>query len=328
MDPRVFVQSRNLMFKATNLYYLHDYSQQMVAEKLNISVSTVSRLLAKSTENGIVKLKIDPMVEKVIALEEKLKELLKIREVIVAPSDSSLALDSRLAVALEGARYLQNRIDDNTKLGIGFGGTINQLIFYLNPCKKTNTSFVMLHGRISTQEYQSDMKKALQRISNVFGGHGYLLETDAYLTNKGAYEHAMRHKNVKEIFELYEKLNVSVCGLGAIYPEQDSALLDPDCIECPEITQFLQKNIACGDIFLNFFDKNGRECKRGDGIYNMSIPFEVYRKIPTKLIVVAGKKKAEAALAALRGGLVDVLVVDKPLAEILVNRIEKDHALD
>lgn len=327
MDPRVFVQSRNLMFKATNLYYLNNYSQQMVARELNISVSTVSRLLAKSTQNGIVKIEIDPMVEEIIHLEDKLKRLLMIKDVIVAPSDSHSPLNSRLAVALEGARYLQNIIDDDTKLGLGFGGTINQLIFYLNPCKKTNTSFVMLHGHLSTYEYQDDMKKAMQRISNVFGGHGYLLETDAYLTNQGAYDHAMKHRNVKDVFDLYEQLTISVCGLGALHPEKDSALLDPNTIECPEISKFLDKNIACGDIFLNFFDKNGQECKREDHVYNMSIPFDTYRKIPTKMIVVAGEKKADVVIAAKKGGLMDVLVVDKPLAEKIIYKIEEENSL-
>lgn len=323
MDPKVFVQSQNLLFKATDLYYNRHYSQQRRASELKISVSTVSRLLNKAQKNGIIEIHIEPMVTEVIQLEKELNQALGISEVIIAPSDSQSFLDSRLAVALEGARYLQNVLEDDSVLGIGFGGTINHLIHFLNPCKKTNTSFVMMHGYLTSGHYQEDIKDALSSISNVFSGRGYLLDCDAYLTNAGAYEHVMRKKSIKEMFELYDKLTISISGLGALGSIVDSGLADPDNLECPEITDYIKNGDAVGDIFLNFYDQNGRECERNDNIHIMSISFSAYRKIPLKIIVVSGEKKTDSVLAALRGNLVDVLVVDLPLARRILERIRQ-----
>lgn len=83
----------------------------------------------------------------------------------------------------------------------------------------------------------------------------------------------------------------------------------------PAVTKFSQTQHPCGDILLRFFDENGQECKVGHGIRVMSIDFENYRKIPSKIVVAVGERKARAAIAAVRGGLVDVLIVGRPLAQ-------------
>lgn len=323
MDSKVFMQSRNLMFKATYLYHVQRYSQRAIAHELKISVSTVSRLLSKAQSAGVVELRLDPLVEETVLLERELSRCLGIREVIVAPSKSTSPLNSRLAVALEGARYLQNAITDGSVLGMGFGGTIKNLVHYLNPCKKVNTNFVMLHGKLPTPVYQQDMEEAIACISNAFGGKRYMLDCDVYIPNEGAYQHVMSRFNTRQVMALYDRVTISVSGIGALNPVTDSFLVDPACTECPEITAFIEKRCACGDIFLNFFDENGAECYRNDNIHMMSISFAQYRKIATKILVVPGVKKIEALLAALRGGLADVLIIDIPLAAELLRRFHE-----
>lgn len=321
MDPKVFTQSKNLMYKAVYLYHKAGYAQKMIADELNVSTSTVSRLLAKASESGIVTVQVDPQVEQIVALEKELGRMLPIREVIIAPSNSLSPLDSRLAVALEGARYVQNTIKDGDIIGMCNGGTIRYLIQFLNPCRKVHTTFVMLHGTLPTYDYSVQMEENLAAISNVFGGKRFLLDFDAYVPKGAPFEYAMNRENIKKIMSLYEKVNISVSGIGALHPDLDSALADLTTVPEPGIQEFLKRNEACGDILLRFFDANGQECQDVNGLEIMSCKFETYRRIPTKIIVAAGKKKAGAVLAGIRGGLMDVLVTDMPLANELVRRI-------
>lgn len=303
------------MYKAVDLYYTKGHAQKVIAEELNISVSTVSRLLKRAEECGAVTIHLAPEIEQTVALEAELNRVLPIREVIVAPSDSTSPLDSRLSVALEGARHLQNTIKDGDVIGMCNGGTVRYLIQYLNPCRKVHTTFVMLHGALNSPNYQEQMQENMAAISNVFGGKKYLPNFDAYIPDGSAYEYAKSHPNTKLLQQLYEKVDVSVSGVGALYPECDSALSNPLMAGDPAVSEFLRTQKPCGDILLRFFDADGRECTVGHGVRVMTIEFDVYRRIPTKIVVAAGEKKARACIAAVRGGLVDVLIIDRPLAK-------------
>lgn len=322
MDSKIFTQSKNLMYKAVYYYYLQGDSQKMIADKLNVSVSTVSRLLSRAEELEVVKISILPDVETTVSLETRLKEVLGIHEVIVAPSDSTNPLDRRLSVALEGARHLQKIISDGDVIGMCHGGTIHHLIQYLNPCRKVHTTFLIMHGILPVQTYQQEMEENLAAISNVFGGKKHLLDFDAYIPDGSAYEYAMSRQNTAFMQALFKKIDISVSGIGALYPECDSALRNPAVTGYPMVADFVKERKPCGDILLRFFDENGLECTIGSGFHIMSIDMDDYRKIPTKMIVAAGIKKARACIAAVRGGLVDVLVIDRPLANEILSILD------
>ena len=78
-----------------------------------------------------------------------------------------------------------------------------------------------------------------------------------------------------------------------------------------------QENVS-GDIALRFFDHDGQECNTILKERMISISMEQFKKINRKISLVSGVSKANAVLSALKGGLVDVLILDSNLAEALV----------
>ena len=58
-DSNIYMQSTNLILKAADMYYNQGIRQQEISEKLEISISTVSRLLKKAKEQEIVRFTID-----------------------------------------------------------------------------------------------------------------------------------------------------------------------------------------------------------------------------------------------------------------------------
>ena len=75
-----------------------------------------------------------------------------------------------------------------------------------------------------------------------------------------------------------------------------------------------QENVS-GDIALRFFDHDGQECNTTLKERMISISMEQFKKIDRKISLVSGVSKANAVL---RGGLVDVLILDSNLAEALL----------
>ncbi|MDD2212611.1 MAG: sugar-binding domain-containing protein, partial [Clostridia bacterium] len=178
MEAEVYNQSTFLILKAAYLYYLEDKSQNKIADLLNVSVPTVSRLIKKAKEEKIVEFVIrDPYLE-CIELEEKLKTKYNLRDVIVAPvtninANENLNIDGSIntkkLVALEGARYIQRIITEKDVLGVTWGKTMYHLIHYLNPCQKVNAAFVTMHGSISCCKNELDVRSLVSRMAMTFG---------------------------------------------------------------------------------------------------------------------------------------------------------------
>ena len=81
-----FDQSTFLVLKAAYLYYISQKSQSQIAKELGISITTVSRLLKKAKEERIIEFVIrDPLVQ-CIEMEQKLEQVLGIKEVVIAPA--------------------------------------------------------------------------------------------------------------------------------------------------------------------------------------------------------------------------------------------------
>ena len=73
MESEVYNQSTFIILKAAYLYYIKDIPQNEIAEMLNISITTVSRLIKKAKEEKIVEFVIrDPYID-CIRLEEELQ---------------------------------------------------------------------------------------------------------------------------------------------------------------------------------------------------------------------------------------------------------------
>lgn len=82
---REYNQSTFIILKAAYLYYIKGLSQNEISDKLQVSITTVSRFIKKAKDEKIIEFVIkDPYIE-CIHLEEKLKETFGLKDVIIAP---------------------------------------------------------------------------------------------------------------------------------------------------------------------------------------------------------------------------------------------------
>lgn len=333
MPVDMYNQSVFLVLKAAYLYYIDSKSQNEIADQLKISVTTVSRLLKKAKEEKIVEFVIrDPYVE-CIHLEEQLKEKFGLKDIVIAPGifcEGDVALDSleeeenvKKLVALEGARYLQRIIKEKDVLGITWGSTVYHLINYLNPAQKVNATFVTLHGSIACCENELDVRPLVSRMARAFSGKNYPLFTEALMSSKEVADIIKREKNIQNVYQKFDEITISVSGIGSFYPDMKSVLGKKEFMTEEDLQNLREKNVV-GDIALRFFDKNGDICQTDLIDRMISIDFEQYKKIPTKITIASGKWKAYTVLSALKGNLIDVLIIDYELGR----EILKLHELD
>jgi len=316
-DPNIYMQSQNLILKAAHLYYHKGMRQQEIAEQLEISVSTVSRLLKKAKEQKIVHFSIDRAYLECLDLEESLRERCGLRDVIVAPLSGGGAgkrpEEVKKIVALEGARYLQRVVTDNDMVGVAYGETVWYVYNYLNPCQKRDVGFVTMHGSLHHESDKLDGSWLVPRIAKVFGGKCYTINQKGILNSREGVLKALGGEQVRTVFEQFPKITISISGVGMVYPEKETILLRGDYLSQP-LQRQLEEAGACCDLVLRFLDRNGRECDTPIRSQTVGIPLETYRRIPNKVIVASGARKWMAILALLRNRLVDTLIIDQELA--------------
>jgi DNA-binding transcriptional regulator LsrR (DeoR family) len=321
----VYNQSTFLLLKAAYLYYIKDLSQNDIAKLLQVSVTTVSRLLKRAKEEKIIEFVIrDPYVE-CIRLGEKLKEAFGLKDVVVAPSVTDAGLSGEGAnpdnvkklVALEGARYLQRIIHERDVLGVAWGSTIYHMINYLNPSQKVDATFVSLHGSISNCVDEWDVRTLVSRMARAFSGRNYFLMAEGLMSSKRSAYMIKREKNIKAVFEMFKNINISITGMGSFYPTPTSVLATPSYVSEAELQSLLGKNTV-GDIMLRFFTWGGKECDTELIDRTISIDLEQYRKIETKIVLASGEEKLYPVLESMKGKLLDVLITDYELANMIL----------
>ncbi len=336
MSMDMYNQSAFLIIKIAHMYYMENYSQRDIANKLNISITTVSRLLKKAKADKIVEFVIrDPYVE-CISLESSLKKTFGLKEVIIAPGfrkeegyDFYSADDEEIKklVALEGARYLQRIIRPKDVLGVTWGSTVYEMINYLNPAQKVDATFVTLHGSIACCKTELDVRTLVSRMARAFSGKHYYLLTEALMSTKQAADIIKQEKNNKIVFQMFKNINISINGIGSFYPELNSVLSKPEFMSRNEL-KMLQDVFAVGDISLRFFNKDGEECDTELSDRMIAINFEEFKKVDTKITIASGTYKAYAILSALKGKLIDVLIVDYLLGKKIMELYNKTHQIE
>ena len=324
-----FHQSVSLVIKVAYLYYIENKPQNEISKMLGISITTVSRLLNKAKEDKIVEFVIrDPYIE-CIRLEEKLRSRFHLKDIIIAPAvNSEEGINSEIAddnakklVAMEGARYLQRVIKENDVLGITWGSTVYHMINYLNPSQKVKTKFVTLHGSIACCENELDVRTLVSRMAKAFFGENYYLLTDALMSSCEAAQIMKEEKNNQRVFQMFDNIDISVSGIGSFYPTESSVLASPDFLSSEDLAALKSQNVT-GDIALRFFDHDGNECHTALSDRMITISMEQFKKIPCKISLVSGIFKAKTVLSALKGGLIDVLILDYRLAQEILRLSE------
>lgn len=317
-------QSTFLVLKAAYSYYILEKPQNQIAEELDVSVTTVSRLLKRAKDEKIIEFVIrNPYVE-CIKLEKELKNAFELQDVIIAPTIDYMEVASvenersaKTLVALEAARYLQRIIKKDDVLGVTWGSTIYEMINYLNPSQKIDATFVTLHGSLASCDNEWDVRTLVMRMAKAFSGNKYILLTDALMSSEKTVRMLRKEKSIAQIFEMYKKVNISINGIGSFYPEVNTVLAKPGYLTAENVRDLQEKEVV-GDIALRFFDKNGNECDTKLRDQTISIDFDTFKKIPQKVTIASGVFKAQTILYALRAKLIDVLIIDSRLgAELL-----------
>jgi len=150
------------------------------------------------------------------------------------------------------------------------------------------------------------------------GGDYYTLHHSGRLAEGETMEQLEKVRSVQKVIDYSKRLTITVSGVGALYPQMDSPLVQGTFLSAIEKDELMEKG-ACADFLLHFLDQNGNEIESSVRDKTMSISLDMYKNTPNKIVVASGGIKAHAVRALLRAKLADVLVIDEALARGLLS---------
>jgi DNA-binding transcriptional regulator LsrR (DeoR family) len=300
----------NLIYKVTWFYYIDNMTQKEIAAHLGISRMKVVKLLNQAKNEGIVKFKINHDAKANINLERSLIEKFHLEDVFIVPSTPDNINDN---IAKGAAQYIEEKVEANTFINIGYGDTISRTINHLIYSLEKPISLVTLSGGVSyyTSAIVSGNKKtSTSTIPNIHIIPAPLLASSEKVANI-----FLNEKSIKSILAMSELSSISIVGIGSV---SDNATIFKYNIASDDDRTLLKMQGAVGDILSQFYDKDGKIIQSDLSKKLVSIKLDTLKNASNTIGVAGGKEKIHAIYSALIGGYLNVLITDEDTAKELL----------
>ena len=308
-----------LMTKVARMYYSQSIRQMEITERLNIHQSTVSRLLKKAQQAGIVKISVTVPNGIHADLEEALESRFDLKEAIVVDSVNNNEDQIARDLGAAAAYFLEQAIKPGEVIGISsWSAALLEMINAMHPSKgSAESKVVQILGGLGNPAAQTHATHLTQRLASLIGGSAILLPAPGITTSPEAKRVLMKESYVREATELFDHVDMVLVGIGAVEPSKLLAS-SGNVFSAQEQAQ-LQKLGAVGDICLQFFDAAGTPVKTPLSERVIGITLPQIKKARRVIALAGGKRKTNAILSALVGRWVNVLITDRYTAKAILD---------
>ena len=314
----------SLMARAARLHYEVSLTHQETAAVLGVSRIKVTRLLKQAREAGIVQITVLTDVSPFAQLEERLASAAGLREAIVVPAATGHDGSARSMLARGAASYLQRVMHDGLVVAVGLSRTIAEVPSWLGHPRPARASFVSLAGALRDGGHGSgNPYQATDALAAAFGGTAEHLHAPVMVQSHEAARVLRADPAIARTLEQAAAADVALAGVGG--REDRIAFNQGAQLRADEWESLLAKGMV-GDIGGRFFDRDGAEIDHEINRRVTGLGLEEFRRIRVRLIAAGGPSKIEALAAALRGGLITVLVTDVVSAQALIDGSHSSHS--
>ncbi len=321
-------QETLLLGEVARLYYVNNFTQQHIADRLGVSRTNVSRMLKEARARGLVEIKIHTPLNVVNDLQDELARRLGLRECLVLAGlrlgeGEKEITDTVGRLSALGASYLQENLPDRATVGVSWSSTVYHVISAQYLQEKNGVTAVQLMGSIGGSITELDGVAITGRLADVLGGKAHYLHAPMLVANAAACE-ALRHDpHIRKTLEVARSADFMVVSVGVINRNsgqyRTGYLADSDL-------DYIRGRGAVGDICGSYFALDGRPVRLEMNERTIAIEFEEMQAIPNRVGVSGGPGKASANIGAVRAGLLNVLITDENTAREMLDILNDEEA--
>jgi len=315
--PRRAAPDLHLLTKVSTLYYIGQQTQQQIADRLRLSRPRISRLLADAQERGIVQITIAPPTGLHTELESRLEAEFGLEEAMVVEVDGRESDDMvRRHIGAAGAEHLWRTLMPGDSIGLAWGTTLEAMVQAMPPRAAERITVVQTLGGIGPPDHEAYAASIARRLATALDAAPVLLPAPGIVASPGVRDALRADPHVQAALGRLDALDVIYVGIGSL--SSNPLLTDGQTIPTKALKE-LQRAGAIGDIALRFFDVSGRFVRTSLDERILGITPEQLQRHKRVVALAGGKKKIDAMRAALRAGVVNVLITDQATARALLN---------
>lgn len=305
-----------LLIRTAELYYEEGLNQYDISKLLGISRPTVSRMLEQAKETGVVEIVVHNPIQKDYKLADALRKKLGLRDAVVVNGQYEYGRGIRRCcrAALE---FFYTVVENNLDVGITWGLVPQYLCDMMEDRRYYNVNVVQMAGSLGTGDPSLDGLELALKMSRKLGGTYSSLCAPVYVGSEQVRDHLMQVPQIQATIRRAMLAGIVITGIGSLDP--GTTLQRAGCLSNSERLELVSRG-AVGHLQGRLLDRYGQEFVQKDR-FPVSVPLEALQKARWSIGVSAASFKAEAALAAVRGGYLNVLIVDETLARRLLELV-------
>ena len=300
-----------LMFEVATLYYEKKHTQQEIAEIMNLSRQTVSKLLNDAVRENIVEIKIHNPQKACEGLESIICERFGIENCIVCRvSNKNESVRRMVTVKAAEDHILPLIAEGGLKIAVSWGRTVQELIAQLPNINTSGNIVYPLFGATDNENSYFSSNELAREMADKIGAD-VKYAWFPYLPDNSEDIHSLKNLSYyKKMEELWNCADISILGIGN-----------------REIIEVFGKTFgygekhqqAIGDIATHFFNENGdfldlyenTLCASADNLKNSR----------HTVAIACGDNKVAAIMGALRTGIIDTLITDEYTARKILEKL-------
>lgn len=294
------------MLQVARLAWLQDRSQTEIAAETGLTRWQVSRLLQEARDLGLVRIEIVPRLRRCPDLEAALVEAYGLRDAVVVPATAGPD-----AVAQAAGQHLAAIRPRPRLVGVSWGRTMAAVAHWLPPDWADGVRVVQINGTVAPIPLATGHNEVAEAFARKGRGSFVPLPVPAVVGERLTREVLERDRIVADVLRLARAAPVLCFSMGALGP--DAALARSGNVTPAEV-EALGRAGAVGDVLGRWLDRRGRLADPDLDERTIGLALSDLRGRERAIGVAAGRAKHAVVLAALRAGLVNVLVTDEETA--------------
>jgi DNA-binding transcriptional regulator LsrR (DeoR family) len=309
-----------LIAKVARLYYTHGVRQADIAQQLDLSQATVSRLLRRAEEEGIVRITVSVPHGAYTDLEEALQAAYDLKEAIVVDTvddDEQIMHDLGAAAAY----YVETTLKQGEVIGISsWSSTLLAMVDAMHPLpRSTSAQVVQILGGVGNPAAEGHATHMTRRMAALTRGEAFFLPSPGIAGSAETARVYLDDPFVRATMDHFDQVTLALVGIGTVEPSQ--LLASSGNIFSTEELHLLHVHGAVGDICLRFFNQQGQPLLTPLNERVIGIRLEQLQRVARSVGIAGGRRKRHAIRGALAGHWINVLITDRQTAEALVEEI-------
>ena len=309
------------LYTAAHSYYVEGETMETIARDMGVSRSTVSRMLSRARENGVVRISLVEPPASQSRLAAKISSHFNVKVHLVEVPDEA-PIGARLrSVTSYASQILSALIFNGARLGIAWGVTVAHMARQMTPRHMAGVQVVQMNGSAHAKDTGLPyVGSILQAFAEAFNGTVVPFTVPAFFDHVETRRLMWQERSVKLILEELEQLDLAVFGVGALTARVPSHVYSSGYLSAGEVMR-AQRQGAVGDVCTILIREDGSYDNIDLNERATGMTPDQLARIPRRMCVVGDPSRARVLLGALRSGAVSDLVCDGQTAKNLLSLI-------